>query len=318
MTLAELQYPETGGFDEWIAKNEADYKDGRMREEDYHAGLLIYHSLNKDVEATRRYASQFLPGASPRIVAEANMALARIAAFEKDVPAAIAHYRQVLAVDPEHDAAWEEIGHCLVDQGEYAEAITYLDKALVELDDWEDLWISKGKALGFLKQHSEALTCFTKARECSDYPSTKALCNYFIGVCHQEMGDSYRALAHYTYALQDDPSLGEAINNMANVYSNAEDDDLVDIDKAIEHLLKAEDVAKERDNKELLLMVCRNLSSLYRLTGNMEQHKLYKNKIFRLMGVTEEGITAIDMLSDFGEYLADEDDMDDDTDDNGR
>jgi tetratricopeptide (TPR) repeat protein len=315
MTLYELQEPpedEYPFFDETLRTLRRQYDNGSTPPDQFHSQATLVYSWRKDPYLTRVHAKRVPETTNPHWVAEAKVAVARILVFEKNIPEAIETYQQALQSEADHEVAHEELAHCLVNVGRYEESLTHFDCALESFDnDNEDLWEGKGKALAELRRFEDAIDCFKKAIEYCRHVSSHCVFHNNIGQCYHSLEDNYRALSHYRQALDIKPDYAEAIQNMGAVYFN-DNEDLYDVQVAIDHLKRAEAIAESKGNSQLLTLVYRNLGTLYQRVAEFELAEEYKAKMMDSIGFSADLLGFLEQFDPEGLMDEDEDEFGDD------
>ncbi len=130
-------------------------------------------------------------------------------------------------------------------------------------NDNSEAFVSLARILVYENKVDEAISLYEKALQADPTHDTATgndhYYEYMLGLCYSHLGDFYRALAHYTKSLDAKPSFGHALNNMATLYFEHE----ADIKTAIGYLQKAEAIAEDEEDVQLLQLVCINLVRLY-------------------------------------------------------
>jgi tetratricopeptide (TPR) repeat protein len=315
MTLYDLQEAPCGfdaHFDEMLVTCRRQYDQGTTPYDRFHQQMALMYSLKKDAFLTRYHAALLPPTAEVHLQSDVLTSLARMLVYEKDLPGAIELYKQSIALEPDNDpdTAHEELAYCLVAARRFEEALPYIDQWLAENPDWYEMWLNKGRSLGELGRYPEALEAFTRGLEEDKQPYQHDVFHYMIGYMHQQMNDNYRAMHHYTKALEIRPNFPEVFNNIASVHYN-DDDDLYDVQEAIKQLKHAENLADTQDIGELKTLVYINLSRIYSRIGEFDLHEEYKAKMFTTLGFTPD---LLAYLENPGDLDGDDDDDDDDYD----
>jgi tetratricopeptide (TPR) repeat protein len=319
MTIYDLQEaPEAGEthYDRMLVTCRRQYDEGTTPYDGFQQQLTLMYSMKKDAFLTRYHAALLPPTASAYLRSDVLTSLARILVYEKDLPAAIELYKQSLELDEddEPDTTHEELAYCLVAAGRYEEALPYIDLFLGENPEWYEMWLNKGRALAELGRLPEALKAFKRGLEEDKQPYEHDIFHYMIGYVYQQMEDNYRAMHHYTTALQIRPNFPEVFNNIASIYSN-DDDELYDLQAAIDQLKQAEAVADAQDIGQLKTTVYINLARLYHRIGEFDLHEAYKAKMFTTLGFSAEMMGLLDSNDDFDEGDEDAYDADGEEDD---
>lgn len=122
-------------------------------------------------------------------------------------------YRAILKRAPVHPDSLHFLGLSLCQNGQFGEALGYLNRALLQRPEWVEALINRGNAHQELGHHAEALADYDRALAL--YPShPDALCNR--GVTYYSLGRVEEALADYDRALALRPAYPEAHHNRGN------------------------------------------------------------------------------------------------------
>ena len=149
-----------------------------------------------------------------------------------DVANAEQLYVQILAGNPQHFDALHMLGVIRIHQGRNTEAVELIGSALQKIDNDARAWSNYGVALGNLKAHEQALTCYEKAIALSrDFP--EALNNH--GNTLNQLGRSAEAIKSYDRAIKVKPDYAEAYFNRGNAWLALNDNQraISDFDKAL-------------------------------------------------------------------------------------
>jgi len=111
--------------------------------------------------------------------------------------------RQVLAADPSHIAALNNLGVCLRQSGRGAEATEHFRQALAIAPDRPHVWNNLGNALRGAGRLDEAASAYERCLSL-DSNNTEALSN--LGTCRKDGGRIDEALALYRRSLATSPS----------------------------------------------------------------------------------------------------------------
>jgi len=123
-------------------------------------------------------------------------------------------YRQVLAGDPGHAEAHNNLGTALLHQGQPEEALACYHEAIRLRPDYVDAHNNLGHALNVLGRLDEALACYREAlRLRPDY----APAHFNLGNALKAQGKPAEALACFREAVRLRPDYAEAHNNLGNV-----------------------------------------------------------------------------------------------------
>ena len=128
------------------------------------------------------------------------------AAVEKDLAAILkSQFQEEVPETAEEElAAWEIVnkGAALSNLGRNKEALTYFDKALDILPNFDAAWLNKGVVLTKLGRDEEALKCYAKAVE--NNPNSGDAW-YNCGLSYQNQGSLENALNSYERAIELNP-----------------------------------------------------------------------------------------------------------------
>lgn len=221
--------------DSTIANLTKRFKSGQIQESVYHSQLTIVYATNFMVEEYRQHAAQVPDTATDNPKAEVCVSLARMLVHENKIPEAIEQYKKALVYDIAHEVAVEEIGRCYYHHKNFADAEKWLLKAAEETDYLESIWEELEPAASHQQKYRVAIRYFEKAKALQTEPDNDYYYEYLMGLCYANLGDFYRALAHYTKCLDANPVYGHALNNMATLYFEPE----ADIKTAIGYLKKS-------------------------------------------------------------------------------
>ena len=313
MNVYELQEPPEDDYshiDAHIRNMRRHYDLGITDESAFHQHLAAMYALKKDVFLTRYHADRVLTLNDRTQVSGAYLSMGRILAFEKDLPAAVEAYKNALAIDADYDFALEEVAWCLLELKQYEEALFYFDQALIECSHLYNLWEGKGLTLAYMERYPEAIECFVRAIKEDTHGYNHHVYHHYAGLSYQNSGDNYRAMHHYTQALMLRPDFGEVLNNIGALHFN-DDDELYDVQAAIEHFKRVEAIAEERNLGPLKTLVYTNFSRIYNAIGLMDLHEEYKEKMLSSVGFTPD---LMAFLNNPEAFLGDDDEFDEDED----
>ena len=131
---------------------------------------------------------------------------------------AIRYLEEALELDPkEEDIAsiYSYMGVCLRDLGQYRQAITVLEKAEGYDNERTDIHNLMGFCHFKLKEHEKAIECFRKVLRLD--PSS-AIDYANIASNYRDMGDKEQAIRYYQIALQIDPAIEFAGDNLRRLH----------------------------------------------------------------------------------------------------
>jgi len=131
---------------------------------------------------------------------------------------AIRYFEEALALDPkEEDIAsiYSYMGVCLRDLGQYRQAITVLEKAEGHDNERTDIHNLMGFCHFKLKEHERAIECF---REVLRLDRTSAIDYANIASNYRDMGDKGQAIRYYRFALELDPTIEFARDNLRRLH----------------------------------------------------------------------------------------------------
>lgn len=116
-----------------------------------------------------------------------------VALEARDAALAEKAYRQTLAADPRHAAAWLNLSALLCDAGRCDDAVQALDEALAHLPDDADLLFNRGIALEDQQRHDEAIAAYERALALNH---DLADAHFNLARLHERAGRPHRALRH--------------------------------------------------------------------------------------------------------------------------
>lgn len=267
-------------------------KHGVTKEISYHAQLSLLYSILKDVENTRLHAAQVPETAPKEDKRSSYFAIARMLIYKKKVAEAIDWYNRLIEMDDTNDMAFLELGWCLHNEKRFEEAANAFERGVRLEEDSFELWEGFALSLAMQDKFREAIPSFKKAMEFDTRGTQRHYYEYMIGLCYERMNDFYRSLAHYSKSLEAKPDFINSLNNIAALYYNEE----ADVTTAISYLKKAEIIAVQKDDKDLLQLVYINLGRLYGVVLEFDKKEYYNSKLWALFGLPP------------GEDLDDEDD----------
>ncbi|MFC1515671.1 YcaO-like family protein [Thermodesulfobacteriota bacterium] len=124
------------------------------------------------------------------------------------------YFEKALALDPNEEdipSIYYYIGLCLKDNERYEEAISALEKAETYDDERTDIYNLMGFCYFKLKVHEKAINCFRRVLQLNpasgiDYAN--------IASNYRDMGDKENAIRYYLFALELDPTIDFARDNL--------------------------------------------------------------------------------------------------------
>ena len=130
---------------------------------------------------------------------------------------ALDHFRKALDLEPETEdipSIYSSMGVCLKDTGRFREALDVLAQGLAVDAARTDLHNLMGFCHFQLKEHAEAIRCFEKVIRL-DPGSAIDYAN--IASNYRDMGRREDAVRYYRMALEIDPGIGFARDNLARL-----------------------------------------------------------------------------------------------------
>lgn len=142
-------------------------------------------------------------------------------------------WRDTIRKNPSAWMAHNNLGLWLDEQGRYAEAIEFYNRALKLRPDLAQHHYNRGKAYGSKEEYVQAIADYNRAIEL-DPTYSDAYNNR--GMAYGALGDADREMQDYTQALQTRPTNAEAYNNRGSAYQKLNDfaNAVRDLSKAIE------------------------------------------------------------------------------------
>lgn len=131
--------------------------------------------------------------------------------------AAVPCFRRALALEPKMEdipSIYAYMGICLKDMGEYEPALEVLAKGIALDADRTDIHNLMGFCNFMLKRHTEAIACFQRVLRLD--PSS-AIDYANIGSNYRDMGETEKAIQYYTMALELDPGIEFARDNLTKL-----------------------------------------------------------------------------------------------------
>ena len=131
-----------------------------------------------------------------------------------DPRTALAFFEQALDLDPKEEdvpSIYSYMGLCLKDLDLYRDALSALEKAEHYDKDRTDIYNLMGFCHYKLKEHDRAIECF---RRVLDLNPSSAIDYANIASNYRDMGDKKQAIAYYRFALELDPTIEFARENL--------------------------------------------------------------------------------------------------------
>jgi tetratricopeptide (TPR) repeat protein len=140
-------------------------------------------------------------------------------AGRRQIDEAIAHFKRVLEIKPDHTEAHNNLGNVLASSGRFDEAIAHYQKALEIKPDYTEAHNNLGLTLASCGRFDEAIAHYHKALEIKpDYE-----------VAHNNLGNALagrgqldEAIAHYQKALEIKPDAAAIRRNLETVRAQRE------------------------------------------------------------------------------------------------
>jgi len=131
---------------------------------------------------------------------------------------ALTYFQKATEKDPQHDSAWFDYGYSCDKLGRHAEAIKCFDRALAINPHLPGAWNNKGLALGGLGKFEDAVRCYDRALDINpDLPAV--LINK--GVALMNLGKFEEAIQCYEKALTINKDFAPAWFNKGNTLRKA-------------------------------------------------------------------------------------------------
>jgi len=147
-------------------------------------------------------------------LATAHYNLGRVLQSQGQVEAALQHYQQAIAIDPRSIEALSNLGNLLMQQQRVEEAIGYYQKAIA-IHPHAGIYLNLGKATEALGNREGAIALYHRALQL----------NPNLAEAHNNLGDLYRdqnqmaaAINHYQQAIALNPTLAEAHSNLGMAF----------------------------------------------------------------------------------------------------
>jgi tetratricopeptide (TPR) repeat protein len=124
-----------------------------------------------------------------------------------DQPGAIAAYRQVCELVPDHFYACLQLGRLLGEQGQPGQGEPFLEQAARLRPSLPDGWFELGTVLAAQQKFAPALDCMERAARARPQESSYVC---YVGEMLGKLGRHPEAVAHYRRAIQMSPDIWEA------------------------------------------------------------------------------------------------------------
>jgi ribosomal protein S12 methylthiotransferase accessory factor len=134
-----------------------------------------------------------------------------------DPRTALAFFEQALDLDPKEEdvpSIYSYMGLCLKDLDQYRDALSALEKAEQYDKDRTDVYNLMGFCHYKLKEHDRAIECF---RRVLDLNPSSAIDYANIASNYRDMGNKKQAIAYYRFALELDPTIDFARENLSKL-----------------------------------------------------------------------------------------------------
>jgi tetratricopeptide (TPR) repeat protein len=180
---------------------------------------------------------------------------------------------QLEAINPRNPNVNRYLGKVYEENSKVELALEYYTKALPLAHDYPSIYQGLGRLYFEKNEVPRSRAMFLEAnKQC-----TNAYNYYCIALTYQEEKDEYRALHYFQEALKLDPDYFEAYNNLGKLYYELEGD----FKKAKEHLEKAEELATDTHQRQLVYM---NLARLYSVIADEDNNAKYNAKLMQELG----------------------------------
>jgi protein O-mannosyl-transferase len=139
---------------------------------------------------------------------------------QEDYPQAILYFKQALSTEKDdalwvnHSLAYNNLGYAYLRQGDIANAVANLDKAVALQPRYPEAYFNMGRAFLANHQPDVAVDCFQRALALD---SSVAEIHCQLANALVQLGRPAAAIAEYSRALQLRPGLDEAAKNLASV-----------------------------------------------------------------------------------------------------
>jgi tetratricopeptide (TPR) repeat protein len=169
----------------------------------------------------------------PGSILVATQAFDRARALHKTgrLNAAIAAYRQAIALRPEFSEALCSLGIALKQSGRVNEAIAAYRRAIAVAPDFSEAHFNLGIVLDLVRSHTEAASCYKKAIKLK--PNFAEAYNNLGKILHSE-GSSEEAVSAFEQAIVHRPDhLGTMVNLSAALSERGQDREAIEVCQAV-------------------------------------------------------------------------------------
>ncbi|MCZ6814831.1 MAG: tetratricopeptide repeat protein [Alphaproteobacteria bacterium] len=163
------------------------------------------------LDEAKAICEQVLDGNGDNV--DAIYAMGWIAFCQQDQETALAGFRRVIELNPEHARAHNNIGTILKNAGDAAAAGGHLEAAIAAAPDFTEAYTNLGAVRMILGEPNAARTAFEKAMDLM--PGDPAALNNLATV-KLRLGEVDEAIADYQRVVSLKPDLAEAHNNLAH------------------------------------------------------------------------------------------------------
>jgi len=136
---------------------------------------------------------------------------------------AFRYLEQSLALEPKKEdipSIYSYMGVCLRDLEQYTEALKVLEKGRQQDNDRTDIHNLMGFCYFKLKEHEKAIECF---KEVIKLDPASAIDYANIASNYRDMGNTDEAISYYQLALELDPTIGFARDNLERLVTTQPD-----------------------------------------------------------------------------------------------
>ncbi|MEW5979825.1 MAG: tetratricopeptide repeat protein [Acidobacteriota bacterium] len=167
---------------------------------------------NQDPEIERLIQKLSEGTSRPEVLFQLGSAYHRYHVFDK----AERYYRETLAEDSENTACLEALGRLYREWGRFESGVEVLMRALQLRPDFAAAWNSLGTVYDRLGRLDDAERCYTEALKIDDTLGFvhNNLCYHWL-----RRGDALRAIAHGRRAVEENPEMNSAHNNLGLAYA---------------------------------------------------------------------------------------------------